>query len=171
MIKLVNILKEIVIGSGEQGIVHSIGKDKIIKKSHSDSGFSGEDMFFYEKFNKHPNIFPKIYQLTKKYVIMERLDPNINQGKVLDFLESIGMWVDDDPLTQIYNSVKKDNFKELNIIFSKCPKEIYDILTNWLNFCKKINNMFPQKSLDVQISNVGTDKNNNLKIFDLALDF
>ena len=167
MIKLIDLLKETKIGSGEHGEVYNVDKDKVIKKSNN--GFSDDEMFFYKKFNEYPELFPKIYKLTKEYIIMERLDTDINQGKVLDFLESIGVWVDDDPLNQIYSGVKRNNFKEINDVLSTSPKEINNILKDWLNFCKRLNNLYPEKYIDVKIGNVGKDKNNNIKIFDLSL--
>ena len=58
MIKLIDILKETYLGGGEQGKVYAIDKNKVKKQSNFSDGFTQDELYFYNQFNKHPNIFP-----------------------------------------------------------------------------------------------------------------
>ena len=78
MIKLINILKEIIfktpIGQGSEHIIYPYSKDpnKIIKTFDPDETESiNKDQI--TTFQKHPDIFPIIYKVTDKYAVLEKL--------------------------------------------------------------------------------------------------
>ena len=171
MIKLLDILKETYLGGGEQGKVYTVGKDKIKKQSNFLDGFTQDELYFYNQFNKYPNIFPKIYELTKSYVIMDRLYDIPDLNNVLNYLEQINIWRDEDPMTMIYYSLKNNDLSEINTLLNKAKnnKTIYNSLLKYIKFTQNILDAFPNKSIDFQTSNVGVDSNGDLKIFDLVL--
>jgi hypothetical protein len=171
MIKLVDILKETYLGGGEQGKVYAVGKDKIKKQSNFLDGFTQDELYFYNQFNKHLDIFPKIYELTKSYVIMDRLYDIPDLNNVLNYLEQINIWRDEDPMTMIYYLLKDNNLSEINTLLSKVKdnKAVYNSLSKYIKFTQNVLDVFPNKSIDFHTGNIGVDSNGNLKIFDLAM--
>lgn len=171
MIKLVDILKETYLGGGEQGKVYAVGKDKIKKQSNFLDGFTQDELYFYNQFNKHLDIFPKIYELTKSYVIMDRLYDIPDLNNVLNYLEQINLWRDEDPMTMIYYLLKDNNLSEINVLLNKVKdnKAVYNSLLKYIKFTQNVLDVFPNKSIDFHTGNIGVDSNGNLKIFDLAM--
>jgi hypothetical protein len=80
MIKLFDILNEIKInpkkelGVGGSMVAYpsSLHPNKIIKITHSEE----HDLlqFHAEMFNRYPEVFPKVYKITDKYILVEKLD-------------------------------------------------------------------------------------------------
>ncbi len=127
--KLIDILKEIeiknkkIIGTGFEGNVYNVGKDKIAKYSNYTDGFDSEDIEQYNMFNKHPDLFPHIYKLTKHYVIMDRLDVHSKSiSDVYDFLDDVDIWRDEDFIAEIFSSVKENDLETLNQILQKAKE-------------------------------------------------
>lgn len=178
MIKLVNLLKELKtypkksIGGGEHGDAYLVGKDKIVKKSNKLNGFTPNEIENYNLFNQHPDLFPHIYKLTNNYVIMDKID---SPGKILmdvyNFLDSIDIWRDEDFITNIYDSLRFNDFKIFNQILQKAKElnriDVYNTLKKCLDFCIKLNKIVKNKFIDIQISNIGVDNEGKIKIFDL----
>ena len=171
MIKLIDILKETYLGGGEQGKIYALDKNKIKKQSNFSDGFTQNELYFYNQFNKHPNIFPKIHELTKSYVIMDRLYDIPDLGNVLDYLEQINMWRDKDPMTMIYYLLRNNDSSKINTLLNKTKnnKSVYNSLLKYIKFTQDVLNVFPNKSIDFHTGNIGVDNNGDLKIFDLAL--
>jgi hypothetical protein len=175
MIKLLDLIEDKqIIGQGEQGTVYNFGPNKIKKVSNYLNGFTPGEIELYNIFNKHPDVFPHIYKLTKNYVIMDKIDsPGKTLMDVYNFLDDINIWRDDDFITNIYESVKNNNLKIFNQILQKAKElnriDIYNTLNKCLEFCIRLNKLFKDKFIDIQLSNVGIN-NNKLKIFDLAND-
>lgn len=177
MISLIKLYEEIknkdIIGKGAHGNVYNINSkpNQVVKKLRS--GDIEDELKYYKLFNQFPDLFVHIYKLTSTYVIMEKVDMNIGQGKVLDFIEKIGSkWIDEDPLTEIYQSIRKNDLKEFNFILEKAKElnenEVYLTLKEWFNYLIKLNKQFSE-FLDVHVGNIGKDKNNKLKIFDVSI--
>jgi hypothetical protein len=171
MIKLSDILKETYLDRGEQGKVYAIGKDKIKKQSNFLDGFTQDELYFYNQFNKHLDIFPKIYELTKSYVIMDRLYDMPDLSNVLNYLEQINVWRDKDPMTMIYYLLKNNDSSEIDTLLNKTKnnKSVYNSLLKYIKFTQDVLNVFPNKSIDFHTGNIGVDNNGDLKIFDLAI--
>jgi len=171
MIKLLDLLKETYLGGGEQGKIYAIDKNKVKKQSNFSDGFTQDELYFYNQFNKHSNIFPKIYELTKSYVIMDRLYDIPDLGNVLNYLEQINIWRDKDPMTMIYYLLKDNNLSEINALLDKTKdnKTVYNSLLKYIKFTKNVLDVFPNKPIDFHTGNIGIDGNGNLKIFDLAI--
>jgi hypothetical protein len=180
MIKLIDILKEIKthqkkrIGDGEHGVVYNVGKNKVVKKSNQNDGFSSDEIKYYKIYNKYPNIFPHIYKLTKDYVIMDKLDsPGKQLMDVYEFCDDINIWREEDYMRKIYNSIKDNNFETFNKILEKSKElnetQIYNTLKKCLNFCTELYKMFQNTDIDLHLSNIGMDGNNNIKIFDISI--
>jgi hypothetical protein len=188
MIKLVDLLKEIHtrpktrIGSGMQGNVYNVGKDKVVKYSSNTDGFDKDEIWGFNLFNKHPEVFPHIYKLAKHYVIMDKLDspgkPIMDAYNFLDDINPLSPkhldsmpWREEDSMEQIYKSVMKNDFTKLNEIFEIAKKldrmDIHDTLKKCLDFCIKLHKVLSGKWLDIHMGNVGLDKNSEIKIFDL----
>jgi hypothetical protein len=105
---------------------------------------------------------------------MDKIDsPGKTLMDVYNFLDDINIWRDDDFITNIYESVKNNNLKIFNQILQKAKElnriDIYNTLNKCLEFCIRLNKLFKDKFIDIQLSNVGIN-NNKLKIFDLAND-
>ena len=191
MIKLVDLLKEIQtrpktrIGTGMQGDVYGVGKDKVVKKTSNTDGFDEGEIRDYNLFNEHPDIFPRIYKLTKHYVVMDKLDspgkPIMNAYNFLDdvnplspkYLDSMP-WREEDFLQKIYRSLYNNNLEIFNSILQKAKKlnrmDIYDTLKKCLDFCIKLKELFQNKRIDVHLGNVGVDNDGKIKIFDASLE-
>ena len=181
--KLTDILKEIkiknknILGQGYHGEVFNFEKDptKIIKKPLGNNKFSEDELKFYKEFNQHPNLFPHIYKITPTYVVMDKLNP-INWEGLLNFLEIINMWREEDPLNKIWDIVThNEDPKELNNIIEYCKQnnELKHLQTinKYIKFAEEIYNFFKNKNIDFHSGNIGEDVKGNLKIFDLSLDF
>ena len=187
MIKLVDLLKEIqtrpkpIMGSGMQGNVYNVGKDKVVKYSSNTDGFDKEEIQNYSLFNKHPEIFPHIYKLDKHYVIMDKLDFLEEIYDAYNFLDDVNPlspkyldsmpWREEDIMEKIYKSVMKNDFTEFNEILELTKKldrmDVYNTLKKCLDFCIKLHKILSGKWMDIHMGNVGLDKNGNIKIFDL----
>jgi hypothetical protein len=178
MIKLTNLLKELKIyskksiGSGEQGEAYLVGKDKVVKKSNKANGFTPNEIENYNLFNQHPDLFPHVYKLTKDYVIMDKLNSSSKElMDVYNFLDDINIWRDEDYITQIYDSLRFNDFKIFNQILQKAKElnrmNVYNTLKKCLDFCIKLNKIFKNKFIDIQLSNIGVDNTGKIKIFDL----
>ena len=130
MIKLINLLKELTtqpkpeLGSGEQGWVYPLGKNKVIKKSNRTDGITKQELRDYELFNQHPDVFPHIYKITKDYIITDKLDISLEEFKdpaLRKFMLENGWWGPDkgwdapsnehdweyDPKTGLYHWIRK----------------------------------------------------------------
>jgi hypothetical protein len=159
------------LGGGEQGKVYAIDKDKVKKQSNYLGGFTQDELDFYNQFNKYPNIFPKVYKLTKSYVIMDRLYGIPDLGNVLNYLEQINIWRDKDPMTMIYYLLKDNDSSKINILLNKIKnnKSVHNSFLKYIKFTQDVLNVFPNKPIDFHTGNIGVDNNGNLKIFDLAM--
>lgn len=160
------------IGSGEHGETYNVGSNKIIKKSNKVNGFTSNEIENYNLFNQHPDLFPHVYKLTKDYVIMDKLDsPGKELMNVYNFLDDIDIWRGEDYITQIYDSLRFNDFKTFNQILQKSKElnrmDVYDTLKKCLDFCVKLNKIFKNKFIDIQLSNIGVDNAGKIKIFDL----
>jgi hypothetical protein len=88
MIKLVNLLNEILDkasigtkhGEGGQHNVHNYGTDKVIKRAYRGGNIKNNENI--KIFNEYPEIFPKIYDIGEKYIILEKLDDRKSQKEL-----------------------------------------------------------------------------------------
>ena len=100
MIKLVDLLKElniqskIELGAGMNGWAYPLGKDKVVKKFANP--ITQEEIEDYELFNQHPDIFPHVYKVTEKWVVMDKLDTTLKgfRDTVPRFMQENG-WIQD----------------------------------------------------------------------------
>jgi hypothetical protein len=112
MIKLIKILKEITIqtkpqlGKGENFIAYpsKTYSDRVIKTSSSPQNIQNH----VNLFNKFPEIFPKVYEVTDRYMVVEKLNqqPIQEYNKKVSDLASKLLTLDNpqlpDPIKQFY---------------------------------------------------------------------
>ena len=81
----------------------------------------------------------------------------------------------EDPFTKTFKCVVNNNLKPFNYVLQKAKEQgeiqYVNTLKEILDFCTKINKVFKGEWRDVHIGNIGRDKNNKLKIFDVTSDF
>jgi hypothetical protein len=179
MIKLTKILKEIktrpkeIIGSGEQGDVYPVGKDKVVKVIGTDD-WEPEEIENYKLFNQHPDLFPHVYKIGKNYVIMDRIDsPAKELIEAAEFLHNNG-WVDGG-VGGIYKMIKYNTLNQLKIfnqILQKAKEsnrmDIYNTLKKCLEFFTKLHKILPDEYADTNDGNIGIDRRDGkIKIFDI----
>lgn len=81
----------------------------------------------------------------------------------------------EDPFTKTFTSVKNNDLKPFNNILQKAQEQgktkYYNVLKEILDLCVRVNKVFKGEWRDVHINNIGRDKDNKLKIFDITSDF
>lgn len=76
-----------ILGAGSEGSVIAVGDDKVIKWFHKYNTIHKPEEIFnlYQYIFKHPHKnFPKIYKVTDKYIVLERLDTKSNIPRMYD---------------------------------------------------------------------------------------
>ena len=113
-----------ILGAGSEGGVIAISNDKVIKWYHKYNMVSSpEDNFeIYQYFLEHPHKnFPKIYKVTKKYVVMERLEMDESKLRPYDLKFSV--------LKAIHDAVYYNK---------PLPKDVPAKVLNWHMECCKV---------------------------------
>ncbi len=199
MIKLVNLLKEISvsvkkpIGQGSQHIVYPHSKDpnKVIKTFDPDEG-EFINTKHIDIFQKHPNIFPKVYKATDKYAVLEKLDidqaitelekleaeffnlkwrsnKKRKHSILLDDIMENDNLEDNDFIYKLYYLIKNNPSSvlkpELNTLYSLTQNS--NLLKKWIDFLTQIISTFNKKDLDIHAEQFGYDSKGNIKLLDL----
>lgn len=179
MIKLIEILnQEIKVKDKElkdHGSDHSIfdfykDSNKIIKYNR-ESRIGNE----YKLFNKYPDIFVKIYKISSKYIIMEKVDAKgFERDSEKTSRELMG--VEDEYIKKImnlhfdlpgayYSSLRSNNNRFINYIDRlKHKNEFIAKLTKVITKLVLITN---GQNLDIHSGQFGYDIDDNIKIFDI----
>jgi hypothetical protein len=204
MIKLINILNELNIqkkpqlGSGNnvEGEVYDFIKspDKIVKKyTQVNSEFKYAQ---YNLMKQYPQFFVKIYKMTDKYIVMEKVKVPIDHLKELqDFIKKeVDLpWVrgkegienrlfnsySSDVVNGIYLELKENQNSVFKKILEKVKeykeskKYLYNLLIRLYNFLLNLKKSIPSIDkywLDIHHENIGEDKQGNFKLFDIGYD-
>jgi hypothetical protein len=115
MIKLINILKEINIqtkpqmgkGASFTAYPSKIYPDRVIKTSSSPQDIQNHA----DMFDKYPTIFPKVYEVTDKYMVIEKL----NQQPIQEYNKSVSNLAN--KLLTVNNPQLPDSIKQFYIDF------------------------------------------------------
>jgi hypothetical protein len=196
MIKLVDILKELNIkpkkpsGLGSRHIVYPSQSDpnKVIKTININPDYDGNeyntlDIDSLELFKKYPNVFPKVYKITNKYAVLEKL----NTSKVFNELKNLYNQViesntefseyikdkytgydrsSNEFSTDIYEYIKYEDktLSDFDEVYSKIKDG--ELLKKYVLFIFTIIKLFPQ-SLDIHNDQFGYDSEGNIKLLDI----
>jgi hypothetical protein len=203
MIKLSDILTELNIqkktqlGSGDsaEGETYDFvsSPDKVVKKYTKTN-----PEFKYTQYNfmsKYPEFFIKVYKMTPKYVVLEKVkvpipglkelqyfvntEANINwkKGTGADPDNAIRNTYATDIVSGIYREIKTRKNKIFNEILNKAIKlqkfNLINLLTKLYNFFDKLEKKVPGIEkfwFDIQKGNIGEDANGKLKLFDIGYE-
>ena len=191
MIKLINILKEIIfktpIGQGSEHIIYPYSKDpnKVIKTSSQSVNKNQITIF-----QKHPDIFPIVYKITDKYAVLEKLDVNqaITELEKLEveffnlkwhsdkkrkysiLLDDLMENNDDDYdfiglLYYLFQNNPSSLKSELNTLYSLTQNP--ELLKKWIDFLIKVTSKTNQTKLDIHSEQFGYDSKGNIKLLDI----
>ena len=194
MIKLVNLLKEVTYKEPEAfGSRHIIYPsqtypDKIIKTAKINPKFGGDeyntlDLDAIKLFQKHPDIFPIVYKVTEKYVVLEKLDDN---KPYYDLKNLYNQVVESNTEFSEYIEDKSSHYEKTYDLFStyiyeyiteedKTPSdfdEVYskikdgNLLKKYVLFIFKVIQL-NTKYLDIHNNQFGYDSKGNIKLLDL----
>jgi len=167
------------IGDGEQGIIYNVGKDRVVKKSRYEDGFTDDEIEKYKLFNKYPNNFPHVYKLSDTYIVMEKLDLNFTDA--INFYEEeyemeseeTDRWrYDDNWANYIYDNIHHNKLNSIKNLLKQSKQNninAYNTYLKTIKLAKILNKIFKNEYIDFHSGNLGLDKNGNLKIFDLSM--
>jgi hypothetical protein len=188
------IRKKKLLGKGKQHIVYEFEKnpDKVIKQvwdveeginrynPNANIVVTNIDKEYMDFFIKYPDIFAKVYKVTKKYAIIEKLNTKkvlddeyylYNQIKDFDYWE-FQYTTESDFISQLYFSITREK-RFSNVILGDLIKRGDDIylIDKYITFFNKINKTLLKKidlrfRLDIGSHNIGYDKNGDLKLLD-----
>jgi len=198
MIKLIDILKEISvsgkepIGQGSQHIIYPHSKDpnKVIKTFDPSEGES-INIEQIDTFQKYPNIFPKVYKVTDKYAVLEKLDVNqaitelekleieffnlkwrSNKKRkysiLLDDVMEDDNLEDNDFIYKLHYLIKNNPSSlksELNTLYSLTQNP--ELLKKWVDFLLQIVSIFGKKDLDIHAEQFGYTPEGQIKLLDI----
>ena len=203
MIKLLDILKELNIqkktqlGSGDnvEGETYDFisSPDKVVKKY---TNINPE--FKYAQYNfmsKYPEFFVKVYKITPKYVVLEKvkvpipglkeLQRFVNTEANINWKKGTGSDPDTasrnvyatDIISGMYKEVKTRKNKVFSEILNKAEElnnfDIQNLLVKIWNFLNKLEKKVPGVEkfwFDIQKGNIGEDVNGKLKLFDIGYE-
>lgn len=188
-----------------QGVYHSVFPyqkfaDKIIKTRKGEVDFGRDGKPFYkskdgmnmkemEIFQSHPDIFAKVYKLTDKYAVIERLNTDQIVSDMFKLQQGIfNFWkehphfsgiltrapypidsynsdpIDIDAANYLYLAVVDGYDKLLKKLEKYCPKDLY---LKYLSFLQNVvAAKLPKRRVDLHDKNIGYDKNGNFKLLD-----
>jgi hypothetical protein len=186
-----NIQQKTKLGSGDsaEGETYDLklSPDKVVKKytlTNPETKYAQ-----YDLMKKYPEFFVKVYKVTPKYVVLEKVkvpisgleelqqfiknDLNINfvrgnannnryAGEVVHAIYSELKDNKNDMFMSILNRVKQKGKTNL----AKLLVKIHNFLLNLINKVPEINKYW----LDIGADNIGEDKQGNLKLFDIMYE-
>ena len=143
----------------------------------------------YELMNKYPELFVKIYKVTPKYIVMEKvkvpiegleeLQQFINKDLKINFVQgdANNNRYASDVINATYNELKSNRNDMFMSILDKVKQKGKTNLTKLLikiyNFLLRLKKQIPQLNrywLDVHSDNIGEDNQGNLKLFDIMYE-
>ena len=174
MIKLIDILKELNIqpkpelGSGGVFAAYpsKLDPSKVIKISHYGDP---EDLYHhYDMFKKYPKYFPKVYKITDKYMIIEKL----NTKPILEYYDILKSFYSypQPKLSNIlsYNPNKFDSDNPVDVAIKQHP-ELLKTTLKLKKLYKDVDNILSNEEydeLDFHEENIGIDDKGNFKMLD-----
>lgn len=178
ILKEIEIKQKNRIGLGSFHAVYPYNQDpnKVIKIPRSNSDYAKEtfrnnnDDAWFNVFKKYPDFFPKIYKITDKYILIERLDVE----KVKNELQLL-----EDDLYLLYSDLIDDGYNITEIIYNlllnkdKNLKNVIKtsknktILKKYIDLLSKIIKSDIKTFIDVNDNNFGYTQNGVLKMLDI----
>lgn len=165
------------IGHGVEHVVYPSLKDpsKVFKMAYSED--EGNVIKFrnsvIETFEKYPDIFPKIFRKSDKYVVLERLNTE-RAEKEYDLLNQV-LEKDDElymgdfsyTLFLVFRDYGEEVEREIDNYFANQPSPIPKLYRKWKNLIKRFFEIMPQTyHTDLHIGQFGYTKDGKLKILD-----
>ncbi len=168
------------ISKGWYSIVYEYDNDKIIKFAFNKNNgeprqYTDDELYQFTTMQKYPNLFVKIYEITKDYVICERLSVEsfINDYNFLETTTTnkfkykiaikniIGEYGEMDG--KIHYMLEES---QIILNFMLKQQKTYKMLVHLLRLVKDI---YEKKlfAIDISPSNFGWDKNEKLKMLDV----
>ena len=198
MIKLVDLLNEMYdkdligpdYGEGGQHKIYLYDKDKIIKFNYDGEGEIGDNL---KIFTKHPDVFPKVYDIGYDYVILEKLDDTKASSEMWDCKEHLfdqsseippknqyiaklvqrsrvngPNWYNSEMSQLIYNNLDDNELRSQ--LQKELPNDLYDsLIKNWYPLLQKVKkipwNLKIEK--DINDENFGYNSKKELKMLDI----
>jgi hypothetical protein len=148
------------LGKGEFGKAYLIGNNMVLKLTSSKTEYEIANKILNANSKLYNDAFANIYEVGKYkndyYIIMEELDTD---SKIEDLYYELTNLLDQQNLP-----IQYVGYLEYN------EDEISDELKNFINSIDYINRAYNNLGIeasDIQPDNLGYDKNNNLKAFDI----
>jgi len=197
MIKLLDMLNEMydkdLIGSeygeGGQHQIYTYDKDKVIKFNHG----GGEIGYNLKIFSKHPEIFPKVYDMGEDYAILDKLDDNKASSEIWKikpylFAQSSEVppknpyiaklvqrsrvtgpnWYNNELTQLLYNNLEDNELKSQ--LQKELPNNLYNsLIKNYYPLLQKVKNLSwdSKHEKDINDENFGYNSKGELKILDI----
>jgi hypothetical protein len=173
MIKLIDILKEINILSkpelGSGGVFTAypskIDPSKVIKISNYNN--PKDIQYHADMFRNHPKYFPKVYKVTGKYLVIEKL----NIKPIIEYynkLKSLTSLLNPFKLIPFYNPKKFDPDNPLDVVIKQHP-ELLEMTLKLKKLYKDVDKILEKEGydeLDFHQENIGIDDKGNFKMLD-----
>jgi len=201
MIHELDIKKKSQLGKGTQHTVFPYEKfaDKVIKTRWGDLDVAKKHSFLVnhepmnveelEIFQRYPNLFVKVYKISKNYAVLEKLDTKnfqsdshkialgifqyiVDMGGIISVPYTIDTNISDstdiDPTFFIWMAIRKYLDSMLHNISSYCPP----YFKQWINFLKELEKIelpkdYRYNTLDVHDRNFGYNKQGEIRMLDL----
>jgi hypothetical protein len=196
MIKLTDLLKEINIqkkkqkAAGSRHVIYpsKLNPNTVIKIANTNPEYDGDedntiDLDSLELFKEHPDIFPKVYKITDKYAILEKLNAKKAYNELKDLYNQViksdtefSEYIKDkftgydrdytEFSTDIYEYIEDEGQDPSG--FDEVYAEIKDgeLLKKYVLFIFKVTKSLPQ-SLDIHNSQFGYTPEGQIKLLDI----
>lgn len=189
IVKELNIQKKGIYGQGAYHNVYPLKNhpDKVVKISQDEKNWK-YTLQQLETFKNHPNLFPKVYKITDKYAVIEKLnDKKAREDIKKAFSYLMLLNYENDSSLSLVNYMKhNDNFTsgiydfkgEHPEKYNKAFKELEDILVDrnqqvlytLIRFNEFINKIYDELDnsyvYDIHDYQFAYDSNNNIKLVD-----
>lgn len=126
------------LGAGSYGAALNIGDDKVLKWFHTRINKTDKKFYAWCMKNEHP-YFPRVYKVTPKYVIMEKLETNTDKCKEYgSFIEKRTL---DEAMWEVIKKFVKGKEKQPKLTAKE--KEIWDWQVEVCKVISKLNIDYP----------------------------
>lgn len=155
------------------------GDDTKVIKTAYDRDANGKlilapvDLDFWEQFMNNSSVCAKIFKISDKYVVMEKLntdkvekDEKVLANQLKSILPTSYTWLHNPEhiITHLYDMVHDNNIALIRQIESLLPQR--GLFRGYISFFIKVDNVFGNEKLDIHGGQVGYDSKGNLKLLD-----